>query len=116
MGSELPPASVRELTSHGHQVLVQTGAGAEIGLTDEQYTAAGATLAADAKTIFAKAEMIVKANLEDAKKRILADLGDAEAGVGEDGDAVTFYAHNVKGYTVEPKFGVRSLLYKPRGL
>ncbi|MBZ4210231.1 MAG: alanine dehydrogenase [Rhodoferax sp.] len=56
----LTPASVRELTSHGHQVLVQTGAGAAIGLSDEQYKAAGATLAADAKEIFAKAEMIVK--------------------------------------------------------
>jgi alanine dehydrogenase len=51
---------VHELTSHGHQVLVQTGAGAAIGLSDEQYKAAGATLAADAKEIFAKAEMIVK--------------------------------------------------------
>jgi alanine dehydrogenase len=56
----LTPASVRELTLHGHQVLVQTGAGAAIGLSDEQYKAAGATLAADAKEIFAKAEMIVK--------------------------------------------------------
>jgi len=56
----LTPASVRELTAHGHQVLVQTGAGAAIGLTDEQYKAAGATLAADAKEVFAKAEMIVK--------------------------------------------------------
>ncbi|MDP3617920.1 MAG: alanine dehydrogenase, partial [Rhodoferax sp.] len=56
----LTPASVRELTSHGHQVLVQTGAGAAIGLTDEQYTAAGATLAADAKAVFAQADMIVK--------------------------------------------------------
>ena len=56
----LTPASVRELTSHGHQVLVQAGAGAAIGLTDEQYKAAGATLAADAKEVFAKADMIVK--------------------------------------------------------
>jgi alanine dehydrogenase len=56
----LTPASVRELTSRGHQVLVQTGAGASIGLTDDQYTAAGATLAADAASVFAKADMIVK--------------------------------------------------------
>ena len=56
----LTPASVRELTSRGHQVLVQTGAGASIGLTDEQYTAAGATLATDAASVFAKADMIVK--------------------------------------------------------
>jgi len=56
----LTPASVRELTSRGHKVLVQKGAGALIGLSDEQYVAAGATLAADAAEVFAKAEMIVK--------------------------------------------------------
>jgi alanine dehydrogenase len=56
----LTPASVRELTSRGHSVLVQQGAGAAIGLTDEQYVAAGATLALDAAEVFAKADMIVK--------------------------------------------------------
>src|SRR5450756_550547 len=56
----LTPASVRELTSHGHQVLVQTGAGAAVGLSDEQYVAAGAKLAASAKDVFAQADMIVK--------------------------------------------------------
>jgi alanine dehydrogenase len=56
----LTPASVRELTHHGHQVLVQNGAGSGIGMSDEQYVAAGATLAADAASIFAKADMIVK--------------------------------------------------------
>ena len=56
----LTPASVRELCTHGHQVLVQSGAGAAIGLSDEQYQAAGATLALDAAHVFAQAEMIVK--------------------------------------------------------
>ena len=56
----LTPASVRELTSRGHSVLVQKGAGAAIGLSDEQYLAAGATLALDAAEVFAKADMIVK--------------------------------------------------------
>ena len=56
----LTPASVRELTSRGHEVLVQTGAGVSIGLTDEEYVAAGAKIAADAASIFATAEMIVK--------------------------------------------------------
>jgi len=56
----LTPASVRDLTAHGHKVLVQTGAGALIGLSDEQYTAAGATLAANAAEVFAAADMIVK--------------------------------------------------------
>ena len=56
----LTPASVRELTAHGHQVLVQSGAGVAIGLTDEQYRAAGAQLASAAGEIFERAEMIVK--------------------------------------------------------
>ncbi len=56
----LTPASVRELTSHGHSVLVQNGAGDAIGLSNAQYTSAGATLAPDAETVFAQADMIVK--------------------------------------------------------
>lgn len=56
----LTPASVRELTTRGHQVLVQGGAGAAIGLTDEQYQAAGAQLVATASDVFAQADMIVK--------------------------------------------------------
>jgi alanine dehydrogenase len=56
----LTPASVRELTQLGHQVLVQNGAGAGIGMSDEQYVAAGATLVAEAAQIFAQADMIVK--------------------------------------------------------
>ncbi|RDK02897.1 alanine dehydrogenase [Paraburkholderia lacunae] len=56
----LTPASVRELTSRGHQVMVQCGAGAEIGLSDEAYAAAGATLCSTAAEIFAQAGMIVK--------------------------------------------------------
>ncbi|MBK9571645.1 MAG: alanine dehydrogenase [Rhodoferax sp.] len=56
----LTPASVRELTSRGHQVLVQSGAGAAIGLSDALYQAAGGTLVADAQQVFAQADMIVK--------------------------------------------------------
>ena len=56
----LTPASVRELTSRGHAVLVERGAGAGIGLDDERYAAAGAELVADAAAVFGRAEMIVK--------------------------------------------------------
>jgi alanine dehydrogenase len=56
----LTPASVRELFAHGHQVLVQSGAGAAIGLGDGDYRAAGATLLPDAASVYAQAEMIVK--------------------------------------------------------
>ena len=44
----LTPASVREFTSRGHEVLVQSGAGAAIGLDDEHYAAAGAVLVREA--------------------------------------------------------------------
>lgn len=56
----LTPASVRELVAHGHAVLVQSGAGAEIGLSDDQYQAAGASLTGQAADVFAAADMIVK--------------------------------------------------------
>jgi alanine dehydrogenase len=56
----LTPPSVRELTSRGHQVLVQENAGGEIGLSDEQYIAAGASIVETAKEIFERAEMVVK--------------------------------------------------------
>ncbi len=56
----LVPASVRELVHHGHQVLVETQAGAGIGFTDDDYRAAGAEIAGDAGEVFAKAEMVVK--------------------------------------------------------
>jgi alanine dehydrogenase len=56
----LTPPSVHELVARGHRVIVQTGAGAGIGLTDEQYTAAGATIVPSAQEIFAQAEMVVK--------------------------------------------------------
>lgn len=56
----LVPSSVKEFVTQGHQVLVETGAGAKIGFTDDIYTEAGAKIAATAKEVFEKAEMIVK--------------------------------------------------------
>jgi alanine dehydrogenase len=56
----LTPPSVHELVVRGHEVIVQAGAGTEIGLTDEQYQAAGAGILASAREIFERADMIVK--------------------------------------------------------
>jgi alanine dehydrogenase len=56
----LVPNSVAELTGRGHKVLVETNAGAGIGARDDVYRAAGAEIAPDAKSVFDKAEMIVK--------------------------------------------------------
>ncbi|MBI1364796.1 MAG: alanine dehydrogenase [Alphaproteobacteria bacterium] len=56
----LVPGSVREYTAHGHEVIVETGAGAGIRASDADYQAAGARIVPDAATVFAEAEMIVK--------------------------------------------------------
>jgi len=56
----LTPASVRELTAHGHTVVVQRGAAAEIGFPDDRYVAAGAEIVDTADAVFAAADMIVK--------------------------------------------------------
>ena len=56
----LVPGSVREAVHHGHQVLVESGAGLGIGFDDQAYERAGARIAPDAAAVFAAAEMIVK--------------------------------------------------------
>jgi alanine dehydrogenase len=56
----LTPASVREIAAHGHEALVETGAGEGIGASDADYTRAGAKVAATAAEVFERAEMIVK--------------------------------------------------------
>ena len=56
----LVPGSVRELAHHGHEVIVEAGAGAGIGFDDREYRSAGARIAADAAEVFAAAELIVK--------------------------------------------------------
>ncbi len=50
----LTPGSVREYVAHGHEVLVETGAGAGIGADDNAYRAAGAQIARTAEEVFAK--------------------------------------------------------------
>jgi len=56
----LTPGAVREYVAHGHQVVVQSGAGAGIMASDDAYRAAGAEIAATAAEIFAGCGMIVK--------------------------------------------------------
>ena len=56
----LTTAGVRELVSHGHQVIVETNAGTVVGMDDDAYRAAGASIAPSAEEVFEKADMIVK--------------------------------------------------------
>ncbi|MEX0706502.1 MAG: alanine dehydrogenase [Woeseia sp.] len=64
------PAGVRELVNDGHEVIVETNAGAGIGMTDDDYKAAGARVVKTAKEVFDAAELIVKVKepqLEECK-------------------------------------------------
>jgi len=56
----LVPAGVRELVSAGHEVVVESNAGAGIGATDLHFQAAGARISRDAAEVFSTAELIVK--------------------------------------------------------
>jgi alanine dehydrogenase len=56
----MTPAGVRELVAAGHRVMVEAGSGEAIGLSDDLYNAAGATIIKTAEEIFGEAEMIVK--------------------------------------------------------
>jgi alanine dehydrogenase len=71
----LTPDSVLEFVSHGHEVLVETGAGGGIRMDDEVYRAAGARIAATAAEIFETAEMIVKVKEPQANERSMLRPG-----------------------------------------
>jgi alanine dehydrogenase len=56
----LTPAGVDRLKSQGHQVLVEKSAGVGSALSDEAYLKAGAQIAPDAATVWAKSDMVLK--------------------------------------------------------
>ncbi len=56
----MQPDGVMELVHHGHEVLVQSGAGGGAGFTDEEYEAAGARLVDGPDEVFSSADLIVK--------------------------------------------------------
>jgi alanine dehydrogenase len=69
----LTPASVAELTTAGHSVIVETKAGGGIDFSDRDYVDAGATIAADAAEVFAKSDMIVKVKEPQAQEIALLE-------------------------------------------
>ena len=56
----LTTSSVFELVHHGHQVIIQSGAGEGIGLSDDMYREMGAEVVAAAAEVFERADMVVK--------------------------------------------------------
>lgn len=56
----LVPAGAEALVAAGHSVMIEKGAGEGSGFSDSMYTAVGATIGADADTVWREAEMIMK--------------------------------------------------------
>ncbi len=71
----LMPAAAAEAVHRGHKVLVQSGAGLGSGFTDADYLAVGAEIAPDAKTVFDRAEMIVKVKEPQPAERAMLRRG-----------------------------------------
>jgi alanine dehydrogenase len=71
----LTPTSVRELVDHGHEVVVEAGAGVGVGADDDAYRGAGATIASAAPRIFEQAELIVKVKEPQAVERAMLRPG-----------------------------------------
>ena len=67
----LAPSSVRQVSRHGHCVLVERGAGTGIGSSDDDYRNAGAEICDSAAEIFAAADMIVKVKEPQASERAM---------------------------------------------
>jgi alanine dehydrogenase len=78
----LTPAGAYTLVQHGHEVLVQTGAGAQVGFPDDAYLAVGARVARDAADVWS-AEMVVK----------VKELQEAELGLMHRGQILFAYLH-----------------------
>jgi alanine dehydrogenase len=66
----ITPAGVHDLVSHGHEVVVERGAGLGSSIADEAYAAAGASIAADATATWAAAELLLK-----VKEPVAAEYG-----------------------------------------
>jgi len=56
----LTPAGVDRLKAQGHTVMIETNAGVGSALPDEAYMKAGATIAPDAATVWAKNDLVLK--------------------------------------------------------
>ncbi len=65
----ITPAAAQEAIAAGHQVMIETGAGAGAGFSDEDYQAIGAEIVGNASDIFAQAEMVVKVKEPQAVER-----------------------------------------------
>lgn len=71
----LTPAAAHEAVLHGHQVLIEAGAGLAAGFPDHEYQAAGAQILPDAAAVYGAADLIVKVKEPLAAERRLLRPG-----------------------------------------
>ena len=67
----LTPIAVREITSNGSQVVVQSGAGEGAGFDNNQYEKAGAKIVETVEDVFKESKLIVKVKEPQADERKL---------------------------------------------
>ena len=65
----MTPATCREAIAHGHEVMVETGAGVGAGFPDEMYTAVGVSVVDNTEQVFAETDLIVKVKEPQAVER-----------------------------------------------
>jgi len=101
----LPPSAAYQLIRRGHQVLVENGAGIGAGFPDTDYQAAGAQVIKDHKTIFERAELIVK----------VKEPQEAETALLRPGQVLFTYLHLAANKTLTEallRSGVTALAYE----
>jgi alanine dehydrogenase len=79
----ITPAGVRELSSRGHEVLIQSGGGEGSAMSDEQFRAQGARIVPDAEAVFGEAELVLKVKEPQAE----------EVGLLREGQTLFTYLH-----------------------
>jgi alanine dehydrogenase len=83
----ITPAGVHELVRHGHDVVIETGAGLGSSIPDQEYVDAGASMLATADEVWSSAELVLK-----VKEPIAEEYGRMRRGqvqVGEQGLAAS---------------------------
>jgi len=73
----ITPAGVRELAVHGHETIIQSGAGDGSLISDEEYAAQGATIVSEARDVFERAELVLKVKEPQAEE--VAMLGEGQS-------------------------------------
>jgi H+-translocating NAD(P) transhydrogenase subunit alpha len=95
------PETISKLTKAGHhQVIVQSGAGLGASIPDEQFTAAGATVVANAADVYAQADIVLKVRGPDAGELALVKSGQTLIGL--------LNPHNKDGIAALAKTGVNA--------